>query len=172
MKEGNGFTCTLASFKLKAVKKLKCYFWTFLIKQRTFVPQFLNRNMKAKLLIVTGLVLFCALVRAQDVQSLQLDSRAYRHYTADEIKAFDAAKIEKLNYLFNESFIIPDDMKSTLKNEDVDIYGFSSFRSENERVKLPLSAITEQAGNEYIILLSYKELDEAYLIIDEKYIKQ
>ena len=100
---------------------------------------------------------------------IKIDNRAYNHYTIEEIKQIPDSKIEKLNFLFNESFIIPEQMKDKLKKEEIDVYSYSVFRKENERVEVSLTITKEIVSKEYIILLSYKEMDEAYQKIDEKY---
>ncbi len=122
--------------------------------------------MKLNYLIVL-LMYFVFSLNAQD--KIKIDNRAYNHYTIEEIKQMPDSKIEKLNFLFNESFIIPEQMKNKIKKEEIDVYSYSVFRKENERVEVSLTITKEIVSKEYIILLSYKEMDEAYQKIDEKY---
>lgn len=98
-----------------------------------------------------------------------LDKRAYNHYNIDEINIMPASKIEKLNFLFQQSYLIPEDMAGIIIPDNVDVYSFSGFRKEDERVSVPLMITKELPSEEYIILLSFKELDQAYRQIDQKY---
>lgn len=98
-----------------------------------------------------------------------LDKRAYNHYNIDEINIMPTSKIEKLNFLFQQSYLIPEDMEGIIVPDDVDVYSFSGFRKEDERVSVPLLITKELPSEEYIILLSFKELDQAFRQIDQKY---
>lgn len=99
-----------------------------------------------------------------------LDKRAINYYSAQEINEMPESKIIQTNYLFRESYLIPDEFKQTLNSDNVDGFKLGAFRKEKERVKINIDMDKEgkPASNKYIILLSYEEVDKALNEIKEK----
>ena len=73
------------------------------------------------------------------------------------------SKILQTNYLFRDSYIIPDEFKQSLNSENVDGFKLGAFRKEKERVKINIDIEKEEkiTSNKYVILLSYEEVDKA-----------
>ena len=120
---------------------------------------FKNLNMKFfTLFILLGI---CTLSYSQE--SLQIDKRAINYYSEQELADMPLSKILQTNYLFRESYIIPDEFKQTLNSENVDGFKLGAFRKEKERVKINVDMDKEgkSASNKYVILYSYEEVDKA-----------
>ena len=115
-------------------------------------------------LIALALILSVSAISAQNPQ--QVDQRALKHYTVEEISQMPDYKIEQINFLFNESYLIPEKFQEKINAEQVDIMLFTGYRKQAERVNVPLNINTEgrEGGisEEYIILLSADELKEAF----------
>lgn len=121
-----------------------------------------------KLIAFVILLGICTLSYSQE--TVQIDKRAFNYYTEQEIKEMPVLKIIQTNYLFRESFIIPDEFKQTLNSENVDGFKLGAFRKEKERVKISIDIEKEEklSSNKYVILLSYEEVDKALSDIKAK----
>lgn len=97
-----------------------------------------------------------------------VDKRALNHYSKEELNNMPLNKILKLNYLFSSSFIIPEEMKKNIDPSEVDVYIYGSYRKENEEVKIDLGAPFEKRTGKFIILLPFKDIDDAYKAIDDE----
>ncbi|MBN2681331.1 MAG: hypothetical protein JXR58_02375 [Bacteroidales bacterium] len=111
-------------------------------------------------------ILFSFCLNAQDV-----DSRVYKHYSKEEVSEMNSEKIEKMNFLIRESFIIPEEMKGKINPDELDVLGYAVLRLEDERAKVHLMIDEEIADGPYFFLISYKELDAAYLRIEQSFKK-
>jgi len=120
-------------------------------------------------LIIIGIILSYSFLNAQTISKVEIDKRAYNYYTIKEISEMPDVKIEKINYLISNSFIIPNEMKGKFTKKDINGFEFSSFRKEDERVTIPILVNQEVKSKEYIILLSNQEIEQAYQNIDKKY---
>lgn len=109
------------------------------------------------------------LSNAQEDKSVLLDSRAYLLYTQDEINEMPEYKKAQINFIIRKSFIVPNEMKGKINPDEINGMEYNGYRKENERVKVPLLISKEISNFEYIILLSYKEIDEAYLKIKKQF---
>ncbi len=123
------------------------------------------------LLFCTGLIFFACNVNAQTSSTVEIDKRAYNYYTKSEIEAMPDVKKAKINYLINNSFIIPNEMKGRFSKKDINGLEFSAFRQRNKRVSIPVQINKEIKSKDYIVLLSETEIKEAYRLIEKKYQK-
>ena len=118
---------------------------------------FSNSNeVKKCLLILAVLIGFCANAQQNPLVSQQLDSRANRYYSANDISQMDALKIAQLNYIFQRSWVI-NTLKPCPECPAIDINSFDVYQYEREaksRKRVYLSV----PGNP-IDILSYQELD-------------
>ena len=112
---------------------------------------------------------FVQLSFAQNAGPVKVDSRAFLFYSQDELDAMPEYKKAQINFLINKSFIIPNEMKAKINPDDINGMEYNGYRKEDERAKVPLMISKELTNAEYIILLSYKELDEAYVKIKKQY---
>ncbi|OFX55531.1 MAG: hypothetical protein A2046_00820 [Bacteroidetes bacterium GWA2_30_7] len=106
-------------------------------------------------------LIICTLSYSQE--KTQIDKRALNYYSEQEIKEMPVSKILQTNYLFRDSYIIPDEFKQSLNSENVDGFKLGAFRKEKERVKINIDIEKEEkiTSNKYVILLSYEEVDKA-----------
>ncbi|PLX01186.1 MAG: hypothetical protein C0594_13940 [Marinilabiliales bacterium] len=108
-------------------------------------------------------------------QKVELDKRAKNHYTDEQISKIPDVKREKMNFMYRESFIIPEEMQGKLSKDDIDVTPYHVFRKQSERQRVPLNIDEEQEfapADRIIILLSQDEVDEAFAKIDKKYANQ
>jgi hypothetical protein len=88
--------------------------------------------------------------------SQQLDSRANRYYSANDIAQMDALKIAQLNFIFQHSWVIntnkPCPECPTIDSNAFDVYQYAREAKSRKRVYLSVP------GNP-IDILSYQELD-------------
>ena len=101
-------------------------------------------------------------------QKTTIDKRAYSYYTQNEINQMPEYKIKQINFLYQHSFIIPDEFKGQINPDNINIRQYSKQRLPHQRVKVFLKG-TENNSKErdnftgqYIYLLSIDELQEAY----------
>ena len=122
--------------------------------------------MKKILMMAVALLTFFSYSHAQE-----LDARAKQKYSADEISQFSQAKIQKLNYLYQHSFLIPEEFAGQINVADIDIRDYNSLRKKSQRVKAAVNLEGNSRLNNgvYIILLSVDELQEAYRIIERRF---
>lgn len=117
---------------------------------------------------VTMAIFFAFFVSMSFAQKTQIDKRAYAYYTQDEISQMPDYKIKQINFLYQQSFIIPKEFKGQINPDEIDIRKYSRERAPHQRVKIylknPVSEKREQdnVSNKYIYLLSIDELQEAY----------
>jgi hypothetical protein len=127
--------------------------------------------MKKILLFICLLIIVTKINFAQNVN--KVDKRALNYYTTEEINNMPLTKINQINYLYTKSFIIPDEFKNKIKPDDIDIRLYSGFRKQNERAKAyiysMIEGIDKNNSNEYIILLSISEIQQAFKEIELKY---
>ncbi|MBI4646358.1 MAG: hypothetical protein HY738_07145 [Bacteroidia bacterium] len=103
----------------------------------------------------------------------EIDKRALKYYSNQEIKEMPAYKIKQINYLFTKSFIIPDEMKEKVDPAQIDINQYTRIREYDSQKKVNLinnGTVTSEADaftEKYIILLSIKEIQQAYKDIEE-----
>ena len=102
-------------------------------------------------------------------QKPTLDKRAYAYYTQDEINAMPDFKIKQINYLYQQSFEIPEEFKEQINPDDIDIRRYSKQRLPNKKVKVYLynSNAEDQKehdnfSGQYIYLISIEDLQNAY----------
>ena len=93
---------------------------------------------------------------AQSNQAPELDQRAYKYYSQEQIDEMDAVTISQLNFIFNESFVVNTDkicdICPTLNLDEFDVYEHQ--RQANRRTRVYVT----NPGNP-IDILSYEELD-------------
>ena len=112
--------------------------------------------MKKCLLILAVFTGLFANAQQSSSASQQLDSRANRYYSANDIAQMDALKIAQLNFIFQHSWVI-NTMKPCPECPAIDINTFDVYqyaREAKSRKRVYLSV----PGNP-IDILSYKELD-------------
>lgn len=80
-------------------------------------------------------------------------------------------KIEKMNFLIRESFVIPEEMKNIINADELDVLGYAVLRMEDQRAKVHIMINEEIADGPYFYLISYKELDAAYQRIEQSFKK-
>jgi hypothetical protein len=116
-----------------------------------------------KTLAFIAAMLFSGMLAAQTGNSEIGDPHIYYHYSNAEISDMlkkDPAAIRKLNFYYQKSFIVEYSKNSGSELYDagtIDVQRFEDQRLENERKTIIVSA-----NNDKIILLSKKELEEAY----------
>ncbi len=107
--------------------------------------------------------------------NVQLDKRAYKYYTPEEIKSMPPNKIKKINYVYRHSFIIPEKFKGQIDPNDIDIRKYSRYRKLHEQAKVYLIDKTKDKikgesdynlSDKYIYLISIDDLRDAYDKID------
>lgn len=93
---------------------------------------------------------------AQSNQLPELDQRAYKYYTQEQVNEMDAVTIEQLNFIFNQSYVVNTDkicdICPALNLEEFDVYEHQ--RQANRRTRVYVT----NPGNP-IDILSYEELD-------------
>ncbi len=112
--------------------------------------------MKKCLIILAVFTGFFAHAQQNSIATQQLDSRANRYYSANDIAQMDALKIAQLNFIFQHSWVI-NTMKPCQECPVIDINTFDVnqyAREAKSRKRVYLSV----PGNP-IDILSYKELD-------------
>ena len=86
----------------------------------------------------------------------QLDSRANRYYSANDIAQMDALKIAQLNFIFQHSWVLNTDKPCpecpVIDLSTFDVYQYAREAKSRKRIYLSVP------GNP-IDILSYKELD-------------
>ncbi len=101
-------------------------------------------------------------------QKTPVDKRAYAYYTQEEISQMPDYKIKQINFLYQHSFVIPDEFKGQINPNDIDIRLYSKQRLAHQRAKVYLknpSTMEKERDNftgQFIYLLSIDELQEAY----------
>lgn len=99
-------------------------------------------------------------------ESIKLDDRTIKHYSKEQIEELTDISILQINYLFNESFIIPEEMKEFVNAADIDILDYHQCRLPKERKKVFLvnpnaSSEADSFTDKYIILFSVLEVQDA-----------
>jgi len=117
-----------------------------------------------KTILLGFLLLFFVGVNAQKTQ---IDKRALNYYTKEQIAKMPSSKIKQINYLYQESFVIPDEFKNQISNDDIDIRDYSKQRLKDKRAKVFVinknaKRESESEKNIYFYLLSIEELQQAY----------
>jgi|GEM_PF-3502266 len=116
----------------------------------------------------TFTIFFVFFVSVTFAQKTQIDKRAYAYYTQDEIRQMPDYKIKQINFLYQQSFIIPKEFEGQINPDEIDIRKYSRQRAPHQRIKVylknPATERKEQdnVSNKYIYLLSIDELQEAY----------
>lgn len=126
------------------------------------------RKKNLRYLIVAVLTVLPAILFAQS--GIKLDHRAYNHYTIDEINKMSEAKKRQVNFLFNQSFIVPEKYKEVVNPDLIDVLDYNSLRRPNDRVEVYLRSKEgeeEVSTDRTIILLSINELLNMYKAISE-----
>ena len=128
----------------------------------TFVVEKLP-NMR-KTILLSFLVLFFISTKAQKTQ---LDRRALNYYSQEQIAKMPNSKIKQINFLYQESFIIPEEFKTQINKDDIDIRDYSKQRLKDKRAKVFVinKNAKRETGSEksiYFYLLSIEELQQAY----------
>ena len=101
-------------------------------------------------------------------QKTTIDKRAFSYYTQSEINQMPEYKIKQINFLYQHSFVIPNEFNGQINPNDIDIRQYSKQRLPHTRAKVFLESIapTEKERDnftgQYIYLLSIDELQEAY----------
>ena len=99
-------------------------------------------------------------------QKTEIDKRALNYYSADQIEKLSDVKIKQINYLYQQSFIIPEEFKTKINSVDIDIRKYSNCRLPDKKAKVALIKGDErevsQGESVYIYLISIRELQEAY----------
>ncbi len=102
-------------------------------------------------------------------QKTTLDKRAYAYYTQDEINAMPDYKIKQINYLYQNSFEIPEEFKGQIDPNDIDIRRYSKQRLPDKKVKVYLYDTNtsnqkehDNFSGKYIYLISIEDLQNAY----------
>lgn len=116
--------------------------------------------------LLTAFLLLSVSVISQNMD--KVDKRALKKYSPEELTVMPAVKIEQINYLYNASFIIPDELKGVVNPAEIDVALYTLHRKENDRVKIDLGLNDEKKTGKYIILLSHKEVDKAFEEIEKK----
>lgn len=119
--------------------------------------------------VVFIVIAFISTIQVFSQNSNLVDRRALNKYSVDEINKMPKSKIDKLNYFYSSSFIVPEEMKGLINAQDIDIADYSLFRKEKTNEKIDLGAIKEHFTGKYIILISHEELEKAYNEIENKY---
>ena len=112
--------------------------------------------MKKYILILAVFTGFYSNAQQVPLVSQQLDSRANRYYSANDIVQMDALKIAQLNFIFQHSWVV-NTMKPCPECPAIDINTFDVnqyAREAKSRKRIYLSV----PGNP-IDILSYQELD-------------
>ena len=107
-------------------------------------------------------------------QKIQIDKRALKYYSQEEVKSMPESKIKKINYLYKYSFIIPDEFKGQIDPNSIDIRKYARYRKLNEMAKVYLIDDSKEIKGEsdynlsgkYIYLISIEDLRDAYDKID------
>lgn len=113
-------------------------------------------------------IVFLLTVSFSFAQKKTIDKRAFTYYTQDEISQMPDYKIEQINFLYQYSFIIPDEFKGQINIDNIDIRQYSKQRLAHQRAKVFLNSQTSKKKEQdnftgqYIYLLSIDELQEAY----------
>ena len=101
-------------------------------------------------------------------QTTELDQRAMNYYSEQQVAELSDLKIKQINYLYSNSFVVPEEMQEKINPEEIDVRKYSKRRSKSERVKIYLIAQGETRSEEqaftenYILLKSIDELKDAY----------
>ena len=122
--------------------------------------------MKKKLIFAFTILLFISV----NAQQIELDKRALNYYSKEQITKIPDTKIKQINFLYQESFIIPKEFEGQINPNDIDIRDYSQQRLPNEQAKVFLinkdaTKEKESQSNYYIYLISIEELQEAYKTI-------
>jgi hypothetical protein len=116
-----------------------------------------------KLFLSTVLLLSFFISKAQKTE---IDKRALNYYTQEQISEMPDVKIKQVNFLYQQSFIIPEENIKKINPQDINIIDFNQSRLPNERAKVYLSDKNSKEGSEnpelYFYLLSIEELQQAY----------
>ena len=117
-----------------------------------------------KTILLSFLVLFFVATKAQKTQ---IDKRALNYYSKEQIAKMPEKKLKQINFLYQHSFIIPDEFKTQINTNDIDIRDYSNQRLADKRAKVFVinknaKRETESEKNIYFYLLSIEELQQAY----------
>ncbi|RLD48311.1 MAG: hypothetical protein DRI94_12730 [Bacteroidetes bacterium] len=123
--------------------------------------------MKLKNIITIIVLLFTFSAFSQNTKII--DKRAYNYYTQKDINEMPLYKIMQINYDFNDSYIIPKEMKRKINHKKVDVFKLSVYRKKHENYKIDLGTIDEKTTGKYIILKSQQEVAEIHKKIQNKY---
>ena len=97
----------------------------------------------------------------------KIDSRARNYYSDAQISKMTENKIKKINFLYTQSFIIPDEFKNSINPKNIDIRQYSRERKKDSQAKVFLinkNAVSERDAylSQYIYLISIDDLQKAY----------
>ena len=117
-----------------------------------------------KTILLSLLLLFIINIKAQKIK---VDKRALNYYSKEQITKMPETKLKQINFLYQQSFIIPDEFKTQINKDDIDIRDYSNQRLKDKRAKVFVinkNAKTERESesNLYFYLLSIEELQQAY----------
>ena len=120
-------------------------------------------NMRKTILLSLLVLLFVA----TNAQKVQIDNRASNYYSKEQVLEMSDTKIKQINFLYQESFIIPEESKGFINKADIDIRNYSNQRLADKRAKVFVKnknakSEVESEKNIYFYLLSIEELQKAY----------
>lgn len=98
-----------------------------------------------------------------------VESRVLLEYSEQDIQNMPEYKIYQLNYLYVNSYRIPDEMKDIIDPMDINISKYGAFRHDSKEQKVYLNP--EKSTGPYIILKSKAEVREQLSIIKEQHQK-
>ena len=113
------------------------------------------------------LSLLILLFVAANAQKVQIDKRATNYYSKEQVSKMSDTKIKQINFLYQESFIIPKESKGLINKDEIDIRNYSNQRLADKRAKVFVKnknakREVESEKNIYFYLLSIEELQQAY----------
>jgi len=122
-----------------------------------------------KLWGLMAVALFLAVsVRGQSTNNQQLiDQRAKDSYTPEEISSMPEYKVLQINYLYADSWYIPQEHKNRIDPLDINISDYSAFRRDKGDARVYLNL--EKTTGPYIYLKSKAEVKKQLDLIKEQY---
>lgn len=126
--------------------------------------------MKLRTIFTLTILLF--VINAFSQNNKIIDKRALSYYTKDEINNMPLYKVMQLNYDFNDSYIIPVEMKRKVNKKKIDVLKFSNLRNKNTETKVDIGSIDEKSTGLFIILKSQVEVSKAHQEIKNKYLNK
>ncbi len=118
--------------------------------------------------LLAVLVAFPVALYAQNSSKLQLtDSRALEDYSIEEIHSMPEYKIYQVNYLYADSWTIPEEHEKNIDPGEIIITRYSAFRHDSRQQKVFLQP--EKLSGPYIILKSKAEVHKQLSLIEEQH---